>query len=111
MQEIQFQSLVQEDPLEEGMETHSSIFTRKILWSKGSVGYGPWGHKESNTPEAAEKRNTTLITLIGDGEKVSVSLEKQSFSITFINCQPRCSACLASRTQCNSYSHNHGITQ
>ena len=38
MQEMQFQSLVQEDPLEEGMVTHSNILTGKISWSEGSVG-------------------------------------------------------------------------
>ena len=31
-QETQFQSLGQEDPLEEGMATHSSILVGKISW-------------------------------------------------------------------------------
>ena len=31
-EETQVQSLDQEDPLEEGMETHSSILTGKIPW-------------------------------------------------------------------------------
>ena len=34
MQETQVQSLGQEDPLEESMATHSSIFTRRILWTE-----------------------------------------------------------------------------
>ena len=34
MQELQVQSLGQEDPLEEGMATHSSILTWRILWTE-----------------------------------------------------------------------------
>ena len=34
MQEIQVQSLGQEDPLEEGMATHSSILTWRIPWTE-----------------------------------------------------------------------------
>ena len=33
-QEMQFRSLVQEDPLEEGMATHSSILAWRILWTE-----------------------------------------------------------------------------
>ena len=38
-QEIQIQSLDQEDPLEEGMATHSSILAWRIIWSLS--GYSP----------------------------------------------------------------------
>ena len=34
LQETQFQSLRQEDPLEKGMATHSSILARRILWAE-----------------------------------------------------------------------------
>ena len=34
MQKTWVQSLGQEDPLEEGMETHSSILTWKISWTE-----------------------------------------------------------------------------
>ena len=33
MQETQFQSLGQQDPLEKGMATHSSILAWSILWT------------------------------------------------------------------------------
>ena len=33
-QEMQVQSLSQEDPLEEGMATHSSILTWRIPWTE-----------------------------------------------------------------------------
>ena len=34
MQEMQVQSLSREDPLEEGMATHSSIFAWRIPWTE-----------------------------------------------------------------------------
>ena len=34
MQEIQVQSLGQEDPLEKEMATHSSILAQRILWTE-----------------------------------------------------------------------------
>ena len=34
MQETQLQSLSQEDPLEEGMATHSNILAWRILWTE-----------------------------------------------------------------------------
>ena len=50
-QEVQVQSLGQEDPLEEGMATHSSIRAWKILWTEEPGGYSPQGHRESDTTE------------------------------------------------------------
>ena len=38
MQESQVQSLGQEDPLEKGMATHSSILAWKIPWTEESGG-------------------------------------------------------------------------
>ena len=46
MQETQVQSLDQEDPLEKGMATHSSILAWEILWTEEIGGYRLWGHKE-----------------------------------------------------------------
>ena len=40
-----------EDPLEEGMATHSSILAWEIPWQRRLVGYSPWGRKESDTTE------------------------------------------------------------
>ena len=40
---------VQEDLLEKGMATHSSILAWSILWSL--AGYSPWGFKELDTTE------------------------------------------------------------
>ena len=48
MQEMQVQSLYWEDPLEEGMETYSSIFAWDIPWTEEPRGL-PWDHEESGT--------------------------------------------------------------
>ena len=37
MQEMRVQSLGQEDPLEKGMATHSSILALRITWTEESV--------------------------------------------------------------------------
>ena len=48
---MQGQSLGWEDPLEEGMATHSSILAWRIPWRENLVGYHPWHHKESDKTE------------------------------------------------------------
>ena len=47
MQETWVQSLGLEDPLEEGMATHSSIFAWRIPWTEKLVGY--LSHKEADS--------------------------------------------------------------
>ena len=46
MQETQVQFLGQEDPLEKGMVTHSSILAWEIPWTEETGGLQPGGHKE-----------------------------------------------------------------
>ena len=62
-QKSQAQSLDMEDPLEEGMATHSSIFSWRIL-----VGYSPQGLKELATTETTEYTHTyiSLHSQLGD---------------------------------------------
>ena len=43
------QSLAQENPLEEGMVTHSSILAWRIPWTEGPGGLQSMGHKEADT--------------------------------------------------------------
>ena len=51
-QETWVASLGQEDPLENGMATHSSIVAWRIPWIEEPDGlYSPRGHKESDTTE------------------------------------------------------------
>ena len=53
MRQIWVQSLGWEEPLEEGMETHSGILAWRIPWTEdpGEPQSDPWGHKESDTAE------------------------------------------------------------
>ena len=51
MPDTRVQSLRQEDPLEEGMATHSSILGGKIPWTEEPGGLQSMGHKELDTPE------------------------------------------------------------
>ena len=50
-QEMQFQSLGWEDPLEEEMATHSRVLDRKSHGQWSLVGCSPWGRKDSDTAE------------------------------------------------------------
>ena len=51
MQETQVRSLGWEDPLEEEMATHSSIFAWEIHGQRSLGGYSPWGRKKLDTTE------------------------------------------------------------
>ena len=52
MQQTPVQSLVWDDPLEEGLTTHSSILVWRIPTDKGDLaGCRPWGSKKSNMTE------------------------------------------------------------
>ena len=46
-------SLGGEDPLQKGMETHSSILACRIPWTETLMSYSPWGHTEWDMAEAA----------------------------------------------------------
>ena len=43
--------LGQEDPLEKGMATHSSVLASQSHGQRSLVGYSPWGCKESDMTE------------------------------------------------------------
>ena len=60
MQEMQVQSLGQEDPLGKEMPTHSSILAWEIPWTEepGS----PWGPKESDMTEQLSNSNNKINT-------------------------------------------------
>ena len=58
MQENWVRSLGQEDPLEKGIATHSSILAWRIPWTEGpSVLHSPWGHKELDTTERLNNKD------------------------------------------------------
>ena len=49
MQETRVEILDWEDPMEEEMETHSSILAREIPWTEESGGLQSMGSQESDT--------------------------------------------------------------
>ena len=49
--ESQVRSLDWEDPLDKGMETHSSILAWKVQWTEEPGRLQSWGRKESDTTE------------------------------------------------------------
>ena len=51
MHEIWIRSLGLEDPLEEGMATHSSTCLANPYGQRSLAGYSPWGRKELDTTE------------------------------------------------------------
>ena len=57
--ETQVQCLGQEDPLEEGMATHSSILAWRIPWTEESGGLQFIGRKELDITEATEHISST----------------------------------------------------
>ena len=48
---MQVRTLDWEDPLEQKMATHSSIFAWKVPWGEEPVGLQSMGHKESDMME------------------------------------------------------------
>ena len=66
MQETWVQSLGWEDPLEEGMETHSDILAQRIHGQKSLAVCGPWGRKESDMTEVSQhaaQSNAVILTV------------------------------------------------
>ena len=62
MQETQVQFLGQEDPLEEGTATHSSVLAWRIPRTEEPGGLSLWGRKESETTEHTARTQHTHST-------------------------------------------------
>ena len=62
-QETRVRCLGREDPLEEGMATHSSALAWRIPWMEEPGGLQSRGRTESDTAEAAE--HTGISDLLG----------------------------------------------
>ena len=61
MQETLIRSLGGEDPLEEGMATHSSILTWNPHGQRSLVGYSSWGRKDL---DMTEQLSTILLKCV-----------------------------------------------
>ena len=58
-------SLGREDPLEEGMATHSSILAWRIPWTEEPGGYSSWGRKESYMTERLRTARVPAVVCPG----------------------------------------------
>ena len=65
MQETQVPSLCQEDPLEEGTATHSSILDWRIPQTGEPGRLQSMDHKESDMPEVTEHAHTPVVQFLG----------------------------------------------
>ena len=97
VQETHVRFLGQEDPLEEGMATHSSTLAGKIPWT-GKPGrihsMGSQGVRHDLEPEQHSTLYIRTKFLVIHGPKVSQSLKPRSFSSTAMVGKSR------SRVQC-----------
>ena len=66
MQETQVQSLSWEDPLEEGMATHSSILAWEIPWTEEPGGFQSLGSQRARHNWAANTSSDTLVLWLID---------------------------------------------
>ena len=64
MQKTRFQSLGWEDPLEEGMTTHSSILAWRTPWTEDPGGLQSVGSQGSDTTEHLSTEHMSLIKKI-----------------------------------------------
>ena len=63
-QETWVRSLGWEDPLEEGMTTHSSIPAWRIPWTEEAGGLQSMGSQESDTVEAIQQAHTLILNFL-----------------------------------------------
>ena len=77
VQETWVWSLGWEDPLEEGMATHSSILPGEPHGQKSLAGYSPWSHKQSDTTEQlSTAQHSRVVTATEDTKQmVNFSIE------------------------------------
>ena len=63
MQEMQVQSLCQEDPLGEGMATHSCTLAWEIPWTEEPGGLQSMGHKRDMGHDLVTKQQSVRLKL------------------------------------------------
>ena len=76
MQETRVRSLGQEDPLEEGTTTLSSILSWRIPWTEEPGRLQSMGHKESDTTE----QRTLNLKLIESKKRIKTIVHNHVFS-------------------------------
>ena len=64
--ESQVRSLDLEDPLDKGMETHSSILAWKVQWTEEPGRLQSWGRKELDTTERLTLNTNFMVNTYPD---------------------------------------------
>ena len=64
VQEMQFQLLGWEDPLEKELATHSSILAGKSHGQRSLVGYSPWGHRRVGHGLPSKQQQSEIRVLV-----------------------------------------------
>ena len=70
-QEMWVRSLGREDPLEEGMATHSSLLAWRVSWTEEPGRLQSMGHKESDTTETTVRTCSTHVILHGGPQRMT----------------------------------------
>ena len=81
MQKTQVRSLGWEDPLEEGMATHSSILAWRVPCQRRLASCSPQGHKESDITEQLSVSVSTSRFGECSGEEKQILVLLESFSL------------------------------
>ena len=64
--------LEQEDPLEEGTATHSSILAGQSHGQRSPAGCGAYGHKESDTTGATEHAWDKILLILEKEQRLGI---------------------------------------
>ena len=83
MWETSVQSLGWEDPLEEGMATHSSILAWKIPWKEKPGGLQSMDHKQLDT---TEQLSVHACMCVLKHQHLSLPKEMQADSLSYQEC-------------------------
>ena len=78
---MRIQSLGQEDPLEEGTTTHSSILDWRIHGQRSLVDSRAYGHTESDTTEATQHTCTTTYIFLSSYKSFEFALANISSNL------------------------------
>ena len=99
MKEMQVQSLGQEDPLEEGMATHSSILAWRISWTEEPGGLQStglqrvrrdWAHTHTHTHTHTHLYSWLRFDFLKKDLRVSNILQANSRKRKLLSCQGGC---------------------
>ena len=117
MREIQVQSLGREDPLEEGMTTHSSILAWRIPWTEepGGLQSMGWAKSQTQLKQLSVRTHTHTHTHKHANRKTQMNILANpiySFSDCFPLCEVKVKVAQSCLTLCDPKDCTvHGILQ